>query len=102
MPCYQINLVSLELKLTSKDRLVQALKEIGYRVEVRNDVVFAGDIKFDLARGNVTMEGSNRGAVSRLNRVNRKYSEIALREIAKKKRWAFKMQEENKIRMVRY
>ena len=102
MPCYQVNIVSLQLKLTSKERLVQALKELGYQVEVRNRVVFAGDMTFNLDVGEVDMRGTSRNAVDRLNRVNRKYSEIALREIAKKKRWSFKMQEENKIRMVRY
>lgn len=102
MPCYEINLVSLELKLTSKDRLVQALKELGYRVKVNQNIVYANDMKFDLVQGRVTMRYTGKAAVDRLNRVNRKYSEIALREIAKKKRWAFKMQEENKIRMVRY
>lgn len=100
MPCWEVNTISLKFSVKSKDRLIETLKELGYVPEVYGDMVRAGDMEFDLERGEVEIESRTR-AYDRANEVKRKYTELAVRDVAKKKRWAFKMMEQNKMRLMR-
>lgn len=99
MPCYQINTISLKWTVGNKDRLIQTLKEMKREAKDYGDIVVSYPFRFNLTENKVELV---KGYRADLNVIKRKYSEITLREIAKKKRWAFKVREDNKFQMVRY
>jgi len=106
MPCYEVNTISLKWTIKNKDRLLEALKQEGYHYRDQEDRILAGPFEFDLAGGGVIIKTSNKTeafqAFQDLNSIKRKYSEAVLKEIAKKKKWAFKMTELGKYKMTRY
>jgi len=99
MPCYEVNTITLEWMVKNKNRLLQTLKEMNREANDYGNVVVSYPFRFNLTENRVELV---KGYRADLNVIKRKYSEITLREIAKKKRWALKEKETNKFQMARY
>jgi len=105
MPCYQMQLMSVEFKAKYVDFLKQALDELGYRYEViAGDTVIKVEHRYnaiwiDLAKSEIEF---NRTSAVVVNRIRREYSRQVLQEVAKKKRWVVKKKQNRYFQLQKY
>ena len=99
MPCYEINLMTVEFKAKYKEILILALKKLGYEPSELNKKVYAANFTFDLQNQKVSFP---KGFTNPMNEIKRKYSEIVLEQVAKKRRWVLKRQSEGNFQMLKY
>jgi hypothetical protein len=99
MPCYEINLISIEFKAASKDNLLVTLKNLALYPQERNGMIYFGyqGENIDLSSG--TIQAAN---TTTANLIKREYSKVTICSIAKKKKWIFKKISENKLQLRRY
>ena len=98
MPCWEVNVYTLEFKAENIDLLKEALESLGYNYEIyelRGETYCSirGGIELNLTRGQATVSDYNR---DRLNRVKQEYSWKAVEKVAKKKKWFLKKKAEKK------
>ena len=87
MPCYEVNLVSVEFKAENKDLLFKALDSLFINFnfnEKYKEVTFRNGY-IDLKNNEITCEST-----SFANSIKRAYSLKAIESIAKQKRWIMK------------
>jgi len=98
MPCYQVNLVSVEFKVGNSQILLDMLerKQMSY-VKDGNTIYITGGIRVNLEKQTI-VAGSNYQA----NTIKRGYAEQVLMTVAKKKRWAFKKKNDGKYQIRRF
>lgn len=105
MPCYQVVEVSVEFKVESVERLKKTLERLGHSFSVLGSQIktFIGqkEFTFDLDREKLTFDNSFESKEV-INQIKRKYSELALEEVAKKRRWILKNKGENKFAFIKY
>jgi len=104
MPCYQIQLMTVEFNVNRIDLLEKALRGLNYsfiKSEVANIIRLDSGIEINLDEKVVIATSSEMGTV---NRVKRKYAEVALTEVAQKKKWIMKrdLRNSNKFELRRY
>jgi len=95
MPCYQVNLISMDLKVSNPDLMLKALKSIGYQnVEhnKRENIIYFEKGNINLEKGVLTARTTFMGNV-----IKKAYSTQVIEDIAKKKKWLLKKQENGKI-----
>ena len=108
MPCYTINLVSVEFKAENKELLMKALKQAGKtysydenldanKIGVFDPKVGAWMTLFLDGRPSIIPQAS----MPILNQLKRKYSEVVVLEAARAKRFAIRKLSENKLLAVR-
>jgi len=100
MPCYQMNLVSVEFKAANEAILIKALEalNIAYQYDKNLNIISIQGIVIDLAKQNVE---TTRSGFETVNQIKRQYSQEVITEVAKKKRWIMK-QQANKIQLKKY
>jgi len=100
MPCYEVNIMSVEFKAKYKEVLILALKKLGYQARENNQgQVITNVFTFDLNRQKVEYP---EGYTSAMNEIKRKYSEIVLEQVAKKRRWVLKREAESNFQLIKY
>ncbi|HUU89380.1 MAG TPA: hypothetical protein VMX17_16730 [Candidatus Glassbacteria bacterium] len=101
MPCYQISIVSVELKMRNKELLLQTLADLRISYRDLGDVVRTSsylNITFYLDEGMVELPETSQ---STYNRIKQRYSQKAIEIVAKKRRWILK-QNGNKLTATKY
>lgn len=94
MPCYQVNLISVQFNVNNKELLFKALEELDIRYEIRNpEFIVTPFFDIDLALGEVKVPSLG---LSQVNALKREYSRQAIFAVAKKKRWAIKQQSDKR------
>ena len=100
MPCYEVNLMTVEFKAKYKEILILALKKLGYQArENGRGEVITNVFTFDLQNQKVSFP---KGFTNPMNEIKRKYSEIVLEQVAKKRRWVLKRQSEKNYQLLKY
>ncbi len=93
MPCYSVQLISVKFKVKHLNLLERAAKELGMTYRQAKQFVNVGTITIDMERGTATARNQ-----SSVNALKMKYSEVALKEAARKKNWkVFKTQKQNEF-----
>ena len=93
MPCYTVQLISVRFKVKHLNLLERAAKELGMTYRQAKQFVNVGTITIDMERGTATARNQ-----SSVNALKMKYSEVALKEAARKKNWKlFKTQKQNEF-----
>ena len=109
IPCYEMTTVEVKFSLKSFPYLLKAIEEIKkespefsrYSQVDGNKIYVASSyerVELDLEKSEASFQGGNEGL---LNRIKRKYSEIVIAEVAKKKRFAMTMKN-NKIQLKKW
>jgi hypothetical protein len=91
MPCYQINVISVEFSGKSLALLKAAAKDLGWRYSHNGNIVQIGRVKVDLGRGMAS------GETDYINQVKRAYSRSTVKQVAKRNGWSVSVKGENKI-----
>ena len=101
MPCYTVRLVTVEFKAKNIDILIAALKSLDWSFQQNGNKlsIQAGQMEIDLDKQQVKVRESSQ---SNINILKRKYSEMAIVQVAIKRKWALKQLKENKLRLRRY
>lgn len=97
MPCYTVNLVSVEFQAKHIDLLESAAKSLGWSYQVYGNQVNIGTVQIDLKRGIATSYSQ-----SSINKLKQEYSMQAVQLAAKKQKWFIKKKTENKVELRRY
>lgn len=100
MPCWEVNLISVEFKAKNIEHLKKALDNLGYRYRVVGDTVVVerlGVIR--LTQGRVDIERSDQG---KLNALKREYSKVTIEQVAKAKRWSVRPKGQYKFQLAKY
>jgi hypothetical protein len=100
MPCYEVNLISVELKADNIDYLEKALKNLKLINPLHK--ISEKDIKtgLELTTGDV-IDLTNNTITStsryRVNEIKREYTKTCVQEVSKKKKWFLKQMADNKF-----
>ena len=99
MPCYQINLVSVEFNVKSIDLLKRAAESLQMTFRQYGDTtVMIGGIEIDLKTKKATFAAYS-GQAS-LNALKKQYAVEAIKEVAsRKKKYILKMKSANKMQL---
>lgn len=90
MPCYTVNLVSVQFQVKHLDLLKQAATKLGLSVYERGTTIVLGTMEY-----NTTTE-QIRGRQEQINLLKREYSETAVKAAAKKHGWSLQQKTEKK------
>ena len=101
MPCYQINLVTVEFKVKHINLLEAAAKALGWSWSQGSGskVVVAGTVRINMEQGTARVDSYNSNSV---NRLKVEYSRQAVLLAAKKQKWFVKQQSTQKLELRRY
>ena len=102
MPCWEVNLMTVEFKARHWPLLEKALQSLkmGFCYdEVRGVVQVGRSIRIDLNKQQVTADARE---FYRVNELKRAYSLAAVNAAAKKNRWAVRKQAQNKLQLRRF
>jgi hypothetical protein len=92
--------MSVEFKAKYKEILILALKKLGYQARENNyGEVITNVFTFDLQRQKVSFPA---GYTAAMNEIKRKYSEIVLEQVAKKRRWILKNKAGGNFQLIKY
>ena len=102
MPCWEVNLMSVEFKVKHIDLLKKAAESLNFKFnynEQRNEALINGmEIRLNTQEAtNITSTG-----LRNLNKLKVAYSEQALMKAAKKKKWIFKKKHKQQYAMIKY
>jgi len=91
MPCWEVNLISVEFKATNRKLLDKAIESLGLKVVVEygGRLNLSNGIKIDLNRGIATVEESQQ---SGLNALKVAYSKESLKQVARQNGWQVQWQ----------
>ncbi len=101
MPCWEVNLVSVEFKVRNIEVLKVALTQMGMDPVVwgNGSSVSVQGLLFDLDNEKVQVSS---GYINKLAEVKRQYAMVVVEEVARKKRWVVKNKGKNKLELRRY
>lgn len=102
MPCYQINLVNVDLGNINLEMFIKSLQinNTNFYYDQKNLQVKVGNILLDFQNKIITYR-ENQENIKTVNSLKRIYSATVITEVAKKKRWILK-QTENKFQLKKY
>ncbi len=91
MPCYEVNLMTVEFLLKNIDYLREAISALGWSVQEEGSKLYVKTNykSFVIDLETSTLE-SNRGTQGLVNQLKRAYSSKVIAATAKKKRWVMK------------
>jgi hypothetical protein len=94
MPCYEVRIISVELKIASKAILLDAIKGLGlsHRLSSDGKMIYLTGVEINLETGIANLEG---GYQDVFNQIKQAYSREAVKTVAKKFAWATKTQGSN-------
>jgi len=104
MPCYEVNLISVEFKVNNRKWLEAALKECGFtywKTHSRGNVIEDVTFRIKLDTGVVEMD-RNPNTAYKVNQLKQAYTKQAVMEAARKHKWAVKMNSTSKMELRRY
>jgi predicted transcriptional regulator len=101
MPCYTVQLTTVEFKAKHSDILEQALKALKLPYSfLNNQISIIGSyLAIDLAKQQVRME---RTETSLVNRIKQEYSKQAILVASAKNKWIVKQLADNKLALRRF
>jgi hypothetical protein len=104
MPCWEVNVYTVEFKAANLELLKKALESLGYQYEIlesRGQLIasISGGIELNLTKEQATVSDYNR---NRLTRIRQEYAWKAIEEKAKQKKWFLKRKSKNKAQLRRY
>jgi hypothetical protein len=101
MPCYTVQLMTVEFRAESRELLLKALQRLNLRyVESETGIrIPDGNIFIDLKNKKVTMDQRASGIV---NGIKRSYSELAIEKMCAVKKWFIANRQGNKLEIRRY
>lgn len=104
MPCYSIQLMTVEFKNKNIDLLKQALNKLEYKfIEYDSCLIFRDDYnKVYTINFNKGVVETKRGNTDIINKVKRMYSKQTLIKASKKNKWALRNINTNKYRAIKY
>ena len=102
MPCYQMNLISVEFQVKHISILEAAAKALGWAYSQSGRYVVAGTVKIDMEAGRAETSYRNQDAV---NRLKQEYSLQAVTKataMMKKRKWFVKKINRQKLELRAY
>jgi len=90
MPCYEVNLISIDLSVSDPLLLVEAIKSLGFdeaRLNERRQTINFRFGEIDLKKGKLNIE-ERREQIG--NEIKKAYSMKAIQKVAEKKKWLLK------------
>lgn len=102
LPCYEVNLISVDLKIANTDTLLAALKALGLTYIVEDD-----GIEIKTPAGNITLSDgkavfSEESCQAWVNKIKQAYSIKTIEQIAKKYKFTISAKPGNKMTLRRY
>jgi len=100
MPCYLVQLVSVQFKVKHISLLEEAVKSLGWSFALHDSrfvVINSGEIKIDLTNQKAECYSSNL-----INKLKVAYSTKAIEKVAAKKNWLLKKATNNKMQLKRF
>ena len=102
MPCWQVRTTTVEIDMKNIDHIERTAKTLGYKVEIRGNRVVIYDYSTTLIFNISTQKAEiNMEDMVKLNHFKKAYAIEAVKEVAKKRKWLFK-QNQNKITLKRF
>jgi hypothetical protein len=98
MPCYQVNLISVEFKAKNVNVLELAAKELGWTFQHAGKYVNIGAVTIDLE----SQQATTFSGQSSINALKVEYSRQAVLLSAKKKKWFVKAKSKTQMELRRY
>ena len=100
MPCYQVNLLSVEIKAADRDLLERALRSLKFKyTRIRDELIIR------TPNGTITISGEQASlpasAQEELNRIKCAYSDVVIEEAAQRFNWTVS-EEDDMIVLRRY
>ena len=105
MPCWEVNIYSVEFKAENRSLLKKALNEVNENiVNETSDYVVTRNLEIDFINKKAvdTSFDPQRAKVARINKLKQTYSRLAVMEAAKKNKWAVRPVTKTKLQAVRY
>lgn len=100
MPCYQMNLINVEFIAKNEAFLIKALESLGLSYDREGAfIINISGIVIDL-EGQRVQAQQNR--FQTINRIKRQYAREVIAEVAKKKRWIIKQQNNRNIQLKKW
>ena len=100
MPCYTVNLITVSFKAKNITLLEKALETLNWNYSRHENIINVRGL-FNINLDSQTVQ-TRENRQSDVNILKRKYSEMAIETMAKKKRWIVKQMNENTLRLRRY
>ena len=98
MPCYTVQLISVEFKAANKELLLSALKKLNWKYKIDKNIITTNGINIDLKAQTAVSYDSNL-----INKLKREYSIEAIKKATTTKQWTMrKNKQENSFQVVRY
>lgn len=90
MPCWEVNLMTVEFQARNINLLEEAIKSLGLAYHRSSKIInVSSNLTIDLENQTATTNSSNANLI---NRIKREYSTKVLEKVAKRKRWVMKKQ----------
>jgi len=107
MPCYQINLVSVEFRVDNLEYLKKVIGQNSAFMSLNQITTDSDSIKIYGRTGYFSLNLKTHQALSTMssdefNFIKREYSKVAVEEIAKKMKWVLKRKADNKFQVKQY
>ncbi len=102
MPCYEVNLISVDLKVADHDMLLDAIKALGLKYRVIGDSIEVDTPAGQLTISNGTAQFSNSSVQQWVNKIKQAYSFKTVEKVSKKYKFTLTTKGENKIVLRRY
>lgn len=102
MPCWEVQTMSVEFKAANKELIIKALEANQYRFVDRGKTIMIntsfGPITLDLEAQQALLDQNQQ---QHLNELKQAYSEQVLKEVARKRKWLLKKQQQRKYQLKR-
>ena len=88
MPCYAINLVSVDIRVADKELLFKALESAGFtywRSHTKGNVIDDMHFRIHLNTGKVEVPESSKQGIADVNKLKRHYSRLKVEKVVKAK-----------------
>jgi len=101
MPCYQVNLVSVQFQAKSIPLLEAALRELqwGYTLNADTQVLYTRGMTINLATEKATLDRYDQDL---LNQLKVAYSTEVVKAVASKRKWVLKRRAKQQLQARRY
>ena len=101
MPCWEVNLISVEFKAKHLDVLEKALQEININYQINKNIINIGNGRVNINLTNQLAEFDKKQQ-SLVNEIKRAYTRQAVIKASNKKKWILKFHDKNKMIAKKY
>ena len=102
MPCYQMNLVTVEFKVKHLSILENAAKALGWSWSQAGNTVVAGTVRINMESGTARVDSYNRDSVNRLKQEYSRQAVMKAAKMMKKTKWFVKEINRQKLELRAY